>query len=165
MEIGTPIGKSDSMLHTGRFVITLVLGFFILLPTGLNAQQAGFVTNFLAPQLGSTNPLFPATLGLPWFGVPEPPSFVKPFALPGRPESVPPSLPINALPLSTLSQPQLSVFISGNTILQRKIASVGGMCVETPLLPFNPIAARLMSFGFFLRAPRPEAALQHYKDH
>jgi len=154
------------MAGTGRFVITLVLGFFILLPTGLNAQQAGFVTNFVAPQLGSTNPLFPATLGLPWFGVPEPPSFVKPFALPGRPASVPLSLiPIKAMPLSTLSQPQLSVFISGNTILQREIASVGRMCVETPLLPFNPIAARLMSFGFFLRAPRPEAALQHYKDH
>ena len=128
------------MLHTGRFVSTLVLAFSILLPTGLNAQQAGFVTNFVAPQLGSTNPLFPATLGLPWFGVPKPPPFVKPFALPGRPESVPLSLPIKALPLSTLSQPQLSVFISGNTILQRKIASVGG-CLSSETQSVCPFIA------------------------
>ena len=146
------------MLHTRSFVITLVLGFSILLPGGLDAQSAGFVTNFVGPQLGSTNPLFPATLGLPWFGVPESPSFVKPFALPGRPESVPPPLSIKALPLSTLSQPQLSVFISG--ILQSEVVQGSGMCVETFPLPLNPIAARLMSFGFVLRTPRPGAVLR-----
>ena len=151
------------MLRIRSFVITLVLSFSILLPAGLNAQQAGFGTNFVSPQVGSTNPLFPATLGLPWFGVPEPPSFVKPFALPGRPKSVPLAPLIKTLPLSTLSQPQLSVFISGNTILQGEVA-FGAMCVETSLLSFNPIATRLMSFGFLLRAPRPEAALQQYKD-
>ena len=128
------------MLHIRSFVITLVVSFSILLPAGLNAQQAGFGTNFVSPQVGSTNPLFPATLGLPWFGVPEPPSFVKPFALPGRPESVPLSLPIKALPLSTLSQPQLNVFISGNTILQRKIASVGG-CLSSETQSVCPFIA------------------------
>jgi hypothetical protein len=153
------------MLERRRFVRRFVLGLFVLLPVAANAQQAGFVAHFLAPQIGSTNPLFPATLGLPWFGVPEPPSFVKPFALPGRPESVPLPLPIEALPLSTLSEPQLSVFISGNTTLQREIASIGGICVERPLLPFNPIAARLMSFGFFLRAPRPGGGVTTIQDH
>ena len=149
------------MLRIRSFVITLVLSFSILLPAGLNAQQAGFGTNFLSPQVGSTNPLFPATLGLPWFGVPEPLSFVKPFALPGRPESVPLAPSIKALPLSTLSQPQLSVFFSG--MLQSDVAQGHGMCVETFPLPFNPIAARLMSFGFVLRTPRPEAGLRENK--
>jgi len=151
------------MLHIRSFVITLALSLSFLLPAGLNAQQAGFGTNFASPQVGSTNPLFPATLGLPWFGVPEPPSFVKPFALPGRPESVPLAPSIKALSLSTLSQPQLSVFVSG--MLRSDAAQGHGMCVETFPLPFNPIAARLMSFGFVLRAPRPEAALQQYTDH
>jgi len=128
------------MLHIRSFVITLVLSVSILLPAGLNAQQAGLGTNFASPQIGSTNPLFPATLGLPWFGVPEPPSLVKPFALPGRPESVPLAPLIKTLPLSTLSQPQLSVFISGNTILQRKIASVGG-CLSSETQSVCPFIA------------------------
>jgi len=149
------------MLHIRSFVITLVLSVSILLPAGLNAQQAGLGTNFASPQIGSTNPLFPATLGLPWFGVPEPPSLVKPFALPGRPESVPLAPLIKTLPLSTLSQPQLSVFFSG--MLQSDVAQGHDMCVETFPLPFNPIAARLMSFGFVLRTPRPEAGLRENK--
>ena len=154
------------MSERRRFASTFVLGLLVLLPAAGNAQQAGSVTNFVGPQLGSANPLFPVNLGVPWFGVPQPPSLVKPFDISGRPASVSSSQSVKPLPLSTLSQPgQLGIFISGSSMLQLEVAHIGGMCVETPLLPFNPIAARLMSFGFFLRAPRPEAALQHYKDH
>jgi hypothetical protein len=65
------------------------------------------------------------------------------------------------MPLSAVLQPpQLDVFVSGSMVPQLDSRSVGGMCVETFPLPLNPFALRLMSFGFVLRASRPEAALQ-----
>jgi len=135
-------------------VISVFLGLMIVAAPSIAAAQWPAAVSGPAVQAPSTNPLFPAQLGIPWFGIPQFSPYPQSSGMPNATQ---------APPIAGTNRQQFPLPISPSPALQIEIVYVGNLPVQIPPLPLppNPIVARLQSFGFLLQLPMIKSPVEN----